>query len=130
MEPCTQKERIERLEGAVDKIGGEVSGIASNVAIIKSRIEPLMDMVQSHDRSLRGNNGDAGLVSKVSTACNILDEFNYALKGDRKEPGLISDIKNLQTWMAEIKDERIWLTRLVVGVIFIEVVGLAFLFFR
>jgi hypothetical protein len=126
MEPCSQKDRIERLEGAVDKIGEEVSQIATNVNTIKVKIEPFFDMVQSHDRALRGMNGDVGLTAKVACASQAMAELTHALRGDKGEQGLLADILTLKKWVADMKDERKWLTRLVVGIVLAEIGGLLF----
>jgi hypothetical protein len=126
MEPCTQRERIKRLKGAVDRIGGEVSQIASDVSVIKAKIELVFDMGQSHERALRGTNGDVGLTAKVTSAAQAMDEFTVALQRDKGEPGLIADIYTMKKWMGELKEERVWLTRLVIGIVVAEVGGLLF----
>jgi hypothetical protein len=127
MDPCQQENRIQRIEAAVDKIGVEVSQIAVDVGTIKTRIEPFFEVVQSHERALRGANGDVGLTAKVAGAAQAMAEFTVALKGDKGETGLIADIHGMKKWMGELKEERVWLIRLVLGIVIAEVVGLLFL---
>jgi uncharacterized protein (UPF0335 family) len=130
MEPCSQKERIERLEGAVGKIGGEVSQIAADVNIIKVQIQPFIEMVGGHDRALRGSNGDIGLNAKVANAVEAMGDLTLALRGQGNEAGLITDILSLKKWMAELRDERKWLTRLVIGIVLAEIGGLLFVLLK
>jgi hypothetical protein len=130
MEPCSQKDRIERLEGAVDKIGEEVSQIAVDVSTIKTRMEPLIEMVGIHDRALRGTNGDIGITAKVTKAAEAMADLTLALRGRADEPGLIGDIHSLKKWTAEMKDERKWLTRLVIGIVLAEIGGLLFVMLK
>jgi hypothetical protein len=129
-EPSSHKERNERIEGGVDKIGSEVSKIAADANTIKTRMEPLIEMVGIHDRTLRGTNGDIGITAKVTKAAEAMADLTLALRGRADEPGLIADIHSLKKWTAEMKDERKWLTRLVIGIVLAEIGGLLFVLLK
>jgi hypothetical protein len=118
------------IEAAVDKIGVEVSQIAVDVGTIKTRIGSFFEVVQSHERALRGANGDVGLTAKVAGASQAMADLTLALRGEKGEQGLIAEILTLKKWMAELKDERKWLTRLVMGIVLAEIGGLLFVLLK
>jgi hypothetical protein len=127
MDPCQQEKRIQRIEAAVDKIGVEVSQIAVDVGTIKTRIEPFFEVVHSHERALRGANGDVGLTAKVAGASKAMDELTQALRGNEGKPGLLSDINEINKYVSDLKDERKWVFRLILGIVLAEICGLLFI---
>jgi hypothetical protein len=65
----------------------------------------------------------------MAGAIQAISDFISALIGEKNEPGLIADISTIKNWGGvEIKKERLWLTRLVVGVVIVEVLGLLLAF--
>jgi hypothetical protein len=93
-------------------------------------MEPFIEMVGIHDRALRGTNGDIGITAKVTKAAEAMADLTLALRGRADEPGLIADIHSLKKWTAEMKDERKWLTRLVIGIVLAEIGGLLFVLLK
>lgn len=75
MEPCSQTDRILRIEKSVDEIGDKVSQIAGSVDILVVKITPFIEKVSEHDRALRGSNGDVGIVANVSDIRNTIKEW-------------------------------------------------------
>jgi hypothetical protein len=93
---CTQVERITRIERTVDEIGEKVSQIATSVDILVVKLEPVIDKVQDHEKTLRGTDKDPGIV------------------------GAISDIgKTITEW----SDNQKWLSRLIIGWLVTTVLG-------
>jgi hypothetical protein len=93
---CNQVDRITRIEHTVDEIGDKVSQIATSVDILVVKLQPVIDKVQDHEKTLRGSNGDPGMV------------------------GAISDIgKTISSWA----DNQKWLFRLIIGWLVTTVLG-------
>ena len=81
----------------------------------------MTDKVEEHDRALYGNNGNVGVVAKVVSSVETLEDLKMALRGKGEEPGLIADIRTLMNWMGDWKDERKWINRLLIGLAIAEV---------
>ena len=121
MEPCTQEQRITRIENTVGEIGEKVNTIAADVTVIRASTVAMTAKVEEHDQALYGNNGNVGIVAKVVSSMETLEDLKVALRGKGEEPGLISDIRTLMDWMGEWKDGRKWINRLLVGLAVAEV---------
>ena len=130
MEPCTQENRITRIENTVGEIGSKVNTIAADVTVIRASTEAMAAKVEEHDRALYGNNGNVGVVAKVVQSVEKLEDLAIALRGKGEEPGLIAEIRNLMNYVGEQKDERKWMTRAVIGVVIAQLLGLLFMLLK
>jgi hypothetical protein len=115
MEPCTQEERIGRIEDAVEKIGGQVQTLLGDFQLLRSKVEDALQTVAEHDRALKGNNGTIGLIAKVANALDVLSDLQEALRGKGEKPGLIATIDRLVKITEEWADTRKWVSRLIWG---------------
>jgi hypothetical protein len=126
MDPCTQTDRIGRIEEAVNGISAQVSALVTEFQVLKGKVEPVLAKVEEHDTALYGSNGNVGIVSdvaRVSKALDVLDELNGALKGVGDKPGLISVISTLSEQMKEGKDTNKWVSRVVLGWVIATTLG-------
>lgn len=123
MEPCSQEHRIARMETAIDGIANKVDGLAAEFQLLKVKVEDVLTNVEEHDRALKGNNGTIGLIAKVANALDVLQELNEALKGKGEKPGLISTIANLSDVVREWKDDRKWVTRVILAWVLTTLLG-------
>jgi hypothetical protein len=87
-------------------------------------------LASSQERALKGSIRNTGVTAKVTKAAEAMADLTLALRGRADESGLIADIHSLKKWTAEIKDERKWLTRLVVGIVLAEIGGLLFVLLK
>lgn len=132
MNPCTQEDRIGRIEGAVGEINKSVGALSSDVAVIKDKVLGMSDQVTDHERVLRGSNGDLGVISKIENSLPKIDRMEQAIFEDG---GLKESMKDISACMAasrerevaaaekekavvaEKKDNFKWLWRYVLGAI-------------
>jgi len=121
MEPCQQEGRITRIEASVKVITEKVNRVAEDVSVIRANTEAMATKVEEHDRALYGNNGNIGVVAKVVSSVEALEDLKMALRGKGEDPGLIADIRTLMNWMGDWKDERKWINRLLIGLVVAEV---------
>lgn len=115
MEPCSQENRISRMEAAIDIIAKKVDGLASDFQLLKARMEDVLLSVEEHDRALKGNNGTIGLIAKVAGALEVLSDLQEALRGRGEKPGLIAMIDKLAHVAEGWEDTKKWAGRLVAG---------------
>lgn len=124
MEPCTQEQRITRIEQAVENIAEKVEGLVLEFQTFRARMDNVLLSVEEHDRALKGNNGTVGLIAKVANALDVLNELNLALKGHAEKPGLIATIDRLSKTVECWNDDRKWITRLIIGWVVTTILGL------
>jgi len=124
MEPCSQEQRISRIEQAVNAIDQKVEGLVLEFQLFKAKMDSVLNSVEEHDRALKGNNGTVGLIAKVANALDVLYELNAALKGREEKPGLIATIDRLSKTVECWNDDRKWITRLVIGWVITTILGL------
>jgi hypothetical protein len=116
MEACTQEERITRIEISVTTVGEKVDGLTTDVKMLTQVVQQqVLPIVAEHERALRGENGNVGLIAKVVNTVDILTELNRAMKGEGEKPGLIAVIDNLVRVTTEWNDTKKWASRLVWG---------------
>ncbi len=97
---------------------------------IKDRVETITSTIEEHDRALYGNNGNVGVVAKVVSSVETLEDLKMALRGKGEDPGLIADIRTLMNWMGDWKDERKWLARVIIGVVITQLIGYVLIFLK
>jgi hypothetical protein len=95
----------------------QITHLVGGFADLKEKVEAILCRLDDHQKILYGARGKSGLIAQSEH----LEELEKALKGYGREPGLISDIKNLSTKMTDLGDERKWLTRLVLGAILTDI---------
>ena len=121
--PCAQEDRIQNIEGAVKEINRDLSSISSDIAVIKDRMETVLDKVEDHEHLLRGTSGYSGVVASIENSNRLIDKFDKAMFSDG---GFADNIKVMNSYVkkheeedksktAERKDNFKWLWRLVVG---------------
>jgi len=115
MQPCTQTERINRIEQNVQELSTQAMSIAHSVDLLVQKIEPIIERVNEHDRALRGSNGDMGLVAKVAGMAETVASLNITIKGKDEDAGLVGDVSDIGKTIKEWADNQKWLFRLVVG---------------
>lgn len=105
MAPPIYNEDYTDLMGKLEAIA---SGVASSnsisteltkaVALLTQRLEDeVIPMVKEHQRILRGNNGNIGLVAIVATIQDTVKDDHILLHGDDKDdPGLKGEILRLK----------------------------------
>jgi len=122
---CEQDERIARIEENVRCLDNKVDGLNTNQAKILTWLDIYMKKIDEHDAILKGENGQIGVVAQVVLAVNILTELNVALKGKEDKPGLIAAINNLVEKNSITDEQKVWLTRLIVGTLITWAIGIA-----
>ncbi len=120
---CNNEERIAKLETAVAEVGTKIGEITSDIRIIRVKMEDTLEKVSEHDRALKGNNGNVGIISNVITSNSLITDLNQALRGTKEEPGLLADIREFKNFIAEYKDTQKWISRLIIGWIILTVLG-------
>jgi hypothetical protein len=112
---CTQEERITRIEISVTTVGEKVDSLATDVKLLTQVVRQVIPTLEEHDRALKGNNGNTGLIAKVANAIEVLNDLQEALRGRGEHPGLIATIDRLVRATEEWNDTKKWLSRLVAG---------------
>ena len=79
------------------------------------KLDPIIEQVQSHDRALRGSNGDLGIVAKVASMSDTVNSLHVTIKGKDEDAGLVGDVSEIGKTIKEWADNQKWLFRLVVG---------------
>lgn len=121
--PCAQEDRITRIEKSVGDINTAISGISSDIAVVKTRMSDVLDRVEDHEHVLRGYNGYSGIIAKIESSNQKIDKMDTAMFEDG---GTVDTLKQLNNYMktsqdkekertTEKKDNFKWLWRLVVG---------------
>lgn len=124
MDPCQQTDRIERIETAVEKLTGSVTVMASDIRLLSANVDTALKKIDEQERTLRGENGDPGLVAVVGRLNASMDDLYKALRGESDKPGLIAAIDNLVKKIAGWEDDKQWLSRLIVAWIFTTILGM------
>jgi hypothetical protein len=127
---CEQDERIARIEESVRCMDNKVDGLNTNQQKILTWLDIYMKKIDEHDAILKGENGNVGVVAQVVQAITILTELNTALKGREDKPGLIAAIDTLVRRNIVVDDEKVWLTRLIIGTLITWVIGIAVVLFK
>jgi hypothetical protein len=124
MDPCQQTDRIERIETAVEKLTNTVSVMASDIRLLSANVDTALKKIDEQERTLRGENGDPGLVAVVGRLNASMDDLYKALRGESEKPGLIAGIDNLVKKIAGWEDDKKWLFRLVAAWVITTILGL------
>lgn len=113
--PCTQEERIARIEASVDNFGGKLDSLSTDVQLLTAEVRRVIPTIEEHDRALKGNNGTIGLIAKVASALEVLSDLQEALRGKGEKPGLIATIDRLTHITEGWEDTKQWAGRLIAG---------------
>ena len=76
-----------------------------------------------HDRVLRGNNGAIGVIAKVASSIDIIEDLNVTIRGKGDNPGLVGKIDKLMETVEGLKNDRVWVTRLIIGGVIVTLLG-------
>ena len=131
MEPCYQSNRIEKIEGTTESIEDKLDGIVRSQDAMAKDINNVMKMVEAHEITLMGRNGDVGLVSEVRSLQSSVESLVRttvnlvtALQGEKGNAGLVGVITSMQKTVSELADAQKWFIRLVLGIIVAAILGL------
>lgn len=113
--PCQQTERIERIENNVDKIAETVAGHASDIRLLNATVQTALKRLDDQEITIKGSNGDPGLVGAVSKLNLYMDDLYKAMRGEADKPGLISVISTLVKKIEGSEEESKWIKRLIIG---------------
>ena len=127
VQPCTQTDRIGRIEDSVKEISNQTKDIAHSVEILVLKMEPIIEKVNQHERALRGSNGDVGMVAKVSGMTEVVNDLHLMIKGRGEDTGMAGDVSDIGKTVKAWADNQKWLFRLIVGWLIITALG-AFLY--
>ncbi len=130
MEPCTQENRITRIENKIDKLVDVVSDVAGSINTLAIKMNNMVDTVAEHERTLKGTNGNTGIVAKVVQSVDLIDELNIAMRGEKDKPGLIAAIGEMNRKIGQWEESMTWLKRAVVGIVVAAGAGLVSLMIR
>ena len=105
-------ETIHSLQDELDekftRLAEETRQLHTQLAMLQQTVESLSALSQEAQRTLRGSNGEAGLVAGVQSlrvqvqrleqvqASGELNEIDRALHGTEKDPGLIERLRKLE----------------------------------
>ena len=105
-------ETIHSLQTELDekftRLAEETNRLHTQLAMLQQTVENLSALSQEAQRTLRGVNGDAGLVAGVQAlrnqvqrleqgqAASGVDEIAHVLHGSEKDPGLIERLRRLE----------------------------------
>lgn len=127
-------ETIHSLQAELDekfqRQAEEARRLHTQLAVLQQSVEALAALSQEAQRTLRGANGETGLVTAVqevrlqvgrlerSQSANGVDEIARALHGSEKDPGLIERLRRLEALERSIhKWVYLALSSLLVGAI-------------
>lgn len=79
--------------------------------LLNEELKEIKDLAKQNNRALRGTNGEAGLVSDVTSLCTSYRELktevreisNLLHKGDSSEPGLVEQVRDMVRWRGSVK---------------------------
>jgi hypothetical protein len=110
---CIQEERLERIEGCM-----------LEMLKLAPQIQLVLDQVAEHDRALRGNNGTIGVIAKVANSMGTIDDLGTTIRGRGEDPGIVGKIDKMTEAIESLKDDRKWVTRLIIGWVIVTLLGL------
>ena len=128
MQPCTQTDRIGRMEQNVQDIAKQTNEIANSVAILVVKLEPVITKVYENERALRGTNGDMGLVARVVGMTDVVNDLSVTIKGKGEDTGLVGEVSGIGKTIKEWADNQKWLFRMIVGWLVTTALGAAYYF--
>ncbi len=113
----------------------------TNHQLINHKLDEILELSNKHDRALYGVNGDPGLIEDVRsirkshTICQETQAHHQiVLEGDpddREDSGMVGEHSQIMAWYLDVKDNRKWFNRLVVGAVVLDVIATVWLqFFR
>ncbi|MCB2146604.1 MAG: hypothetical protein KQI81_09030 [Deltaproteobacteria bacterium] len=124
MEPCSQIGPIAKIDDKTDEL------LISQKAMQKD-LEALKKLVENHEITLMGRNGDLGLVADVRTLQTSVDnlvktatDLVVALHGEKGDAGLVGIITSLNKSVGDMSDSYKWVIRLIVAMVITAVLGL------
>jgi len=92
----------------IEKIKGEIE-------LIKSQISAIHECEQEQIRTIKGNNGNVGLVAKMSKLEEVVESLVIIMDGKDGNSGMLFKMTLLIKSMEDIADNRKWFTRQVLG---------------
>lgn len=116
---CIQKERLQKIEELMLQALNRVN----EVQALGPQIKLVLDQVAEHDRALKGKNGTVGIIAKVAGSADTIEDLNTTIRGKGEDPGLVGKIDKLVEAVEGLKDDRKWLTRLIVGWVVMTLLG-------
>lgn len=128
--PCQQTERIERIENNVDKIAETVAGLASDIRLLNANVQSALKRLDDQEATIKGSNGDPGLVGAVSKLNMHMADLYGAMRGEGDKPGLISAISVLTKKIEDGEDENKWVKRLIIGWALTTILGALGIIFK
>lgn len=102
------KDRLLELEKGVKLIMEQTSEIKTVTTILSRDMTRITEAVENMQRTLRGSNGDLGLVARVDALeqgekhCQI-HLVAKVLQGDEKDAGLVEKVRQLQEFQVTLK---------------------------
>jgi hypothetical protein len=89
--------KLEGIASSVASSNGISTELTTAVALLTQRLDDeVIPMVKEHQRILRGNNGNIGLVAIVASIQEIVKDDHTLLHGDDKDdPGLKGEVLKL-----------------------------------
>ncbi len=129
-EPCMQENRITRIENKVDKLVDVVADVAVSIKTLANKMDSMVDTVAENERTLKGSNGNTGIVAKVVQSVDLIDELNEAMRGEKDKPGLIAIISEMNRKIGSWEESMTWLKRAVIGIVIAAGAGLVSLIIR
>jgi hypothetical protein len=89
------------------------------------RIQELEEQMSALSAQISSNNIEfAKATTTLENYTQTAGDVMKALKGDDKNPGFFEQVRTMQRTMSAWDDARKWLTRLVLGVLTVEAIGL------
>lgn len=125
MDPCTQDERIERIERNVDQLSQDVKQISADVCELTGIVkENLIKRLDDHDHVLNGYQNEPGLIFSSQEQTKVTKDLVKTLRGEGQDNGLIGAVTEAVKVINKLSDDQKWLSRLVIGAVIATVLGL------
>ena len=122
MEPCSQKDRISKIENAVERIEATVMELRTDFSQVKEKVNEALEKVWEHEDALNGRGKEVGLIARVSELVTTLEEMRIMLKGKGDDPGMVGTLRQIKAAMDKREDTEKWLFRLIGAYIVLELV--------
>jgi len=116
-----QEERlIELIAGSIaetlkedrQELNERISDLVKITALTNQTVQTMADMVEKHERLLRGN-GNIGVVATLNRLAPMVDEMYKILKGEEDKPGMVSRVASLEG-VRSVLSKPLWIVITVV----------------
>ena len=102
---------MDQSQAILDKIeiiGETVNEIKTDQAVMKSDVKRMCDMVEKHERIIKGKNGDPGCLAYSKEYGRMANDHETLLYGEAGKPGLIDKVNRLTGLRANLS-RSLWI---------------------